>query len=374
MTENAEVDAVVTPVGRARAHAPSPLRFVGLSEDGRRVLLQDEHGAPYTLDLTPPLQAAVRGVPARAGQLETTMDRDSRTSSDLRPRDIQARIRAGETPESVAAAAGVAIERVMPFAGPVLAEREHIAERAQRAHLRRPAGEGAAGGARVLADAVAAHLRGLDINPASVTWDAWRREDGRWTLTADYTADYTAGGPSGERTGLAHFTYDAPGNYVLLADDDARWLVGELPPEPAAEPARDDLASLRERRTQEHPAPAPSPQQALEQAPVDVVAAPEAAPAAERAGEPVVPAQAARPAPVARTDQPTADDVLPWDDEPAPSRPADAPAASTSPAPGTVAADEPSTEEPPARKPARKKGRASVPSWDEIMFGGGDRS
>jgi hypothetical protein len=25
----------------------------------------------------------------------------------------------------------------------------------------------------------------------------------------------------------------------------------------------------------------------------------------------------------------------------------------------------------PARKPSRKKGRASVPSWDEIMFGGG---
>ena len=29
-------------------------------------------------------------------------------------------------------------------------------------------------------------------------------------------------------------------------------------------------------------------------------------------------------------------------------------------------------EERPARRPARKgRGRASVPSWDEIMFGGG---
>jgi hypothetical protein len=28
-------------------------------------------------------------------------------------------------------------------------------------------------------------------------------------------------------------------------------------------------------------------------------------------------------------------------------------------------------EEPPARKTAKRKGRASVPSWDEIMFGGG---
>ncbi|MBU2075774.1 MAG: DUF3071 domain-containing protein, partial [Actinobacteria bacterium] len=27
-------------------------------------------------------------------------------------------------------------------------------------------------------------------------------------------------------------------------------------------------------------------------------------------------------------------------------------------------------DEPAARKPTRKRGRASVPSWDEIMFGG----
>ena len=33
-------------------------------------------------------------------------------------------------------------------------------------------------------------------------------------------------------------------------------------------------------------------------------------------------------------------------------------------------ADSPKTEEPRA-KPAKKRGRASVPSWDEIMFGGG---
>lgn len=369
MTENAEVDAVVTPVGRPRAHAPSPLRFVGLREDGRQILLQDEHGAPYTLDLTPPLQAAVWGVPARAGQLETTMDRDSRTSSDLRPRDIQARIRAGETPESVAAAAGVAIERVMPYAGPVLAEREHIAERAQRAHLRRPAGEGSGGGARVLADAVATHLRSLDVNPASVAWDAWRREDGRWTLTADYTADYTAGGPSGERTGLAHFTYDAPGNYVLVADDDARWLVGEAPPAPAPAPSRDDLASLRERRAQEP----------ITDAVADAPAAtsPEQTQPAQRT-QPLPPLHPASPAaPAPRSEQPTADDVLPWEDEPA--------EAAASPEPGEqtateqtatepVADDASPVEEPPARRTTRKKGRASVPSWDEIMFGGGDRS
>ena len=38
--------------------------------------------------------------------------------------------------------------------------------------------------------------------------------------------------------------------------------------------------------------------------------------------------------------------------------------------PTETAADD-ATDEAPAPKPAKKRGRASVPSWDEIMFGGG---
>ena len=35
--------------------------------------------------------------------------------------------------------------------------------------------------------------------------------------------------------------------------------------------------------------------------------------------------------------------------------------------------DDPRRHEPPSRKPVKKtRGRASVPSWDEIMFGGPD--
>ena len=105
--------------------------------------------------------------------------------SALRPRDIQARIRAGETPEAVAEAAQTTVDKIMTYAGPVLAEREHVAERAQRSSVRRAPGE-SAGGARTLGDAVAAHLRSGNVDPATVAWDAWRREDGRWSLTAPF--------------------------------------------------------------------------------------------------------------------------------------------------------------------------------------------
>ena len=85
--------------------------------------------------------------------------------STLRPRDIQARIRSGETPEAVAQVAGTSVDKVMPYAAPVLAERAHVAQRAQRASIRRRPAESGAAGARTLGDAVGSHLRGSQRRP-----------------------------------------------------------------------------------------------------------------------------------------------------------------------------------------------------------------
>ncbi|HQR27450.1 MAG TPA: septation protein SepH, partial [Nocardioides sp.] len=189
------------------------LTLVGLSRDKTRLLLVDDAGAEFTLDIDAPLRAAVRGDSARIGQLEIHME------SALRPRDIQARIRAGETPETVAEAARTTVERIMVFAAPVLAERAHMADRAQRASVRRRSGEP---GARTLGMAVTEQLGAENVAADAVVWDAWRREDGRWTLTGDFASPGRSGG--------ARFSFDPPGNYVVAENDDARWLVGELPP------------------------------------------------------------------------------------------------------------------------------------------------
>src|SRR3954447_25959746 len=153
------------------------LTLVGVTRDGRKLILVSDSGEEFTVPADARLRAALRGEHARLGQLEITME------SALRPRDIQARIRAGESPESVAAVAQTTVEKIMGYATPVLAERAHIADRAQRASVRR---KGADGPARLLGDTVADRLRARNVAPSAVEWDAWRREDGRWTLVADY--------------------------------------------------------------------------------------------------------------------------------------------------------------------------------------------
>ena len=88
------------------------LTLVGLTEDKQKLVLVSDAGEEFTLPADARLRAALRGEHARLAQLEITME------SALRPRDIQARIRAGESPESVASAAQTTIEKIMGYATP----------------------------------------------------------------------------------------------------------------------------------------------------------------------------------------------------------------------------------------------------------------
>jgi hypothetical protein len=330
------------------------LRLIGVSQDGRSLRLVSDAGVEFTVDVDDRLRAALSGEggdQARLGQLETRME------STLRPRDIQARIRAGETPESVAQVAGTSVDKVLPYAAPVLAERAHVAQRAQRASIRRRPVEGVpASGARTLADAVGSHLRSRNVDPDTVAWDAWRREDGRWTLTGSFTTT--------DRVGAAHFSFDAPGNYVVADDDDAHWLLGEVQEESTedADPTRDDLSDARRRRLSAVPADElPLGDDAIELVSED----PEPEVARDRAEETAAlgaeapleayldagePSDSSSEASVEDSDEESGED------------------------PDEDADDDSRRHEPPSRKPVKKtRGRASVPSWDEIMFGGSNQ-
>ena len=132
----------------------------------------------------------------------------------LSPRDIQARIRSGSSVADVAEESGLAVERVEAFALPVIAEREHIARTAQGSTVRRRDASH-----RRLGDVVSERLTARGIDPDDLVWDAWRRPDLKWVVTAAL--------PDAAAPRKASFVFDLKGRFSVADDTDARWMIGE---------------------------------------------------------------------------------------------------------------------------------------------------
>ncbi|MFJ1567126.1 septation protein SepH [Streptomyces erythrochromogenes] len=329
------------------------LRVVAVSNDGTRLVLKAADSTEYTLPIDERLRAAVRNDRARLNQIEIEVE------SHLRPRDIQARIRAGASAEEVAQLAGIPVDRVRRFEGPVLAERAFMAERARKTPVRRP-GENTG---PQLGEAVQERLTLRGAEKDSVQWDSWRRDDGTWEVLLVYRV---VGEPHS-----ASWTYDPPRRLVVAVDDEARSLIGEsedLPatPEPSfpfvpriARLPRDrplDRALDRQLERAE-PRPAPEPEEERD----TLTSLLEAVPSFR--GDMVVPERT----------EPT--DTEPEAEEPpAPAASAGAGAAYADVLmPRTVAGHRDrltgTTDRQAEADGVRPGRRAAVPSWDEIVFG-----
>src|SRR6476660_7197534 len=179
------------------------LRLVALSDDGTSLILAED-GADgeirFTLPIDDRLRAAARGDARRLTQIDVDL------GTELPPRVIQARIRAGETPEQVAAASGTRVERIMRFAHPVLQERARIAEQAQEARVRLSEGTPSAALQRFMTE----RMRLIDTDIDAVRWDAHRTDDGAWLVTAAWRA--------GDASGTTRWTFDLPSRTVTPFD------------------------------------------------------------------------------------------------------------------------------------------------------------
>jgi hypothetical protein len=179
------------------------LRLVALSDDGQSLVLAVE-GADsderFELPVDDRLRAAARGDTRRLTQI------DVEAGTELPPRVIQARIRAGETPEQVAAASGTRVERIMRFAHPVLQERERVAEQAREARVRLTDGTPTLPLSRFMTE----RLRLIDTDIDAVQWDAHRGDDGTWIVTGAWRA--------GEKSGTARWGFDLPSRTVTPFD------------------------------------------------------------------------------------------------------------------------------------------------------------
>ncbi|GAB3283177.1 septation protein SepH [Parasphingorhabdus pacifica] len=193
------------------------LRVVGLDEDGETVICEDpENGERFTVPADDRLRAAARGDLTRLGQAQIEME------AQMRPKEIQARIRSGASVEDVAAAAGLPEQRIERYAYPVLLERAQIAEMAQRAHPVREDGPDVQTLGEVVAHTFG--MRGHDYT--ETTWDAWRGDDNKWVVRLGWQA--------GRSENRAHWAFHpgAHGGTVAALDEHAVELLDPSPNRP----------------------------------------------------------------------------------------------------------------------------------------------
>ncbi|WP_280242484.1 septation protein SepH, partial [Nocardia abscessus] len=215
------------------------LRVIGVTPDSTHIVCIDtESGQKFRLPADDKLRAAARGDLARFGQIEIEME------ATMRPRDIQARIRAGASVEQVTEESGMPASRVERFAYPVLLERARAAELAQKAHPVRPDGPAV----DTLIDVVTAAFTARGHNIEGAEWDAWKDEKGYWVAQLQWQ--------NGRSEIAAHWRYqpDAHGGSVSPLDDPAsdlidpdfgralRGLATIVPPEPEPAPPQPEPA------------------------------------------------------------------------------------------------------------------------------------
>ena len=286
------------------------LAMVGLSDNGRFLVAKDSTtGEQFRLSIDSRLTTLIDRAPSaslRSGQMEIPME------SSLSPRDIQTRIRRGASVEEVAELAGVSFEQAHAFAVPVLAEREFMVEQARATSVRR---KNVGGPPVPLAELVDAQIAQHGVVPEEVSWDSWRREDLLWVITV------TTNGT------LANFVFDPKSRYVLADDEAARNLVGDLATADEHDMALADVVS-------------------------EGVAAPVTPEASETPGE-------VHSLKEARDKRAQEQLDIPSDIESEP----------TTTSREDIALQE-SVAVPETPAPRKKPTRRSVPSWDEIMFGG----
>lgn len=187
------------------------LRLDGKTEDGSHLSLVDTDGNNYSLRISDTLRATVNqprltSVPA-IDAVET-----------ISVKEIQRRLRAGDSFEQIAREGQTTVDKVERFSGPIMQEREYILENARNLIMRKDIH-------RVdltFREVVLAKLAARGVDTDEVSWNTWRQPDGTWHIELHY--------PNRDGNGIATWNFDLSRRALDASDDNGAWLIDEEAP------------------------------------------------------------------------------------------------------------------------------------------------
>jgi len=182
------------------------LKVIGRTEDGQHIELSDGDGKKYLVRISDNLKALIN-----QPRLVAVQPVDERNTYSVK--EIQSRLRSGESPAAISSTTGWSLEKIDKFSGPIMQERAYVIGIALETQLRRdPA-------APTLAVATIAQLQPRNVDMTEVEWNTHRNEDGVWTIILQY--------PNRDGIGEALWAFDLENRTLLAQDDGARWISGD---------------------------------------------------------------------------------------------------------------------------------------------------
>lgn len=150
------------------------LRVIGV-EDGALLVTSDE-GERYRIAIDDALRSKLRQPTPDAG-----------TGRRLAPKDIQAHIRSGMSAQDVASITGAPLEYIQRFEGPVLAEREYVIESALAVPVHTAMDTEISDAPMTFGTAILGRLH--ELGAIDERWASWKEENSGWVVKLSFTAD-----------------------------------------------------------------------------------------------------------------------------------------------------------------------------------------
>ncbi len=188
----------------------SDLRLTGKNPEGTHLTLTDAQGSEFTVRISDTLRATVN-------QPRLTAVETSQEAENMSVKEIQRRLRAGQTMDSIARDGHISVDKVERFAGPILQERVYILDQAFLVLLRKDS----ARDQETFLEVVTSRLAPRGVDSDSLSWNSWRLDDVTWTIDLSY--------PIRDGQGHATWNFDLNRRLIVATDENGRWMLGQEP-------------------------------------------------------------------------------------------------------------------------------------------------